>query len=137
MLYLVSEELLWSEEEKILTREILELNKLNTILLDIKTSSEIGKLVIDTPSIVVVGKLRLDLGVEQASLGALNTETITEAWRTERVASLDMKREVSVDASVASWSISVGSALAWWLLSVRAVRVAVSRRFALLFGLWS
>ena len=90
MLYLVSEELLWSEEEKILTREILELNKLNTILLDIKTSSEIGKLVIDTPSIVVVGKLRLDLGVEQASLGALNTETITEAWRTERVASFDM-----------------------------------------------
>lgn len=90
MIYLVSEELLRSEEEKILTREILKLNKLNTILLDIKTSSEIGKLVIDTPSIVVVGKLRLDLGVEQASLGALYTETITEAWRTERVASLDM-----------------------------------------------
>lgn len=89
-LYLVSEELLRSKEEKILTREILELNKLNTILLDIKTSSEIGKLVIDTPSIVVVDKLRLDLGVKQTSLGALNTETITEAGRTERVASLDM-----------------------------------------------
>lgn len=113
---LVAEILGRSVEEEILAGKVVELEELNAVLSEIDARRQVAELVVHSPAVVALHKLRLDLGVEELGLLAIDIETIAKASRTIGVAIGHVQDEMTIDALLAVRALTILFALTRRLL---------------------